>query len=91
MIIIKCCSRVYRYMREVILALITLALWALVTDNAFAAQFAFDPDSGTGIKQQGILIPAAIVAMAFLLGAILIVLERRKARGIWFSNSERLK
>lgn len=78
-------------MRAVILALLTLSLIMLVTDNAFAAQFAFDPQSAFGLKQQGSLIPVAIVATALLLGALLIVLERRKARGIWFSNSERLK
>ena len=78
-------------MRGAIMAWIALALLLLVTNNAFAAQFAFDPHSGTGVKNQASLVPAAIVAMAFLLGTILIVLERRKARGIWFSNSERLR
>lgn len=78
-------------MRGAIMAWIALALLLLATNNAFAAQFAFDPHSATGVKHQGSLVPAAIVAMAFLLGTILIVLERRKARGIWFSNSERLR
>ena len=71
--------------------LVTSALLVLVTDNALAAQFAFDPHSGIGSKQPGSLIPVAIIAIASLLGAILIALERRKAKGIWFSNSERLK
>lgn len=78
-------------MRGAIMAWIALALLLLVTNNAFAAQFAFDPHSPTGVKNQVSLVPATIVAMAFLLGTILIVLERRKARGIWFSNSERLR
>jgi hypothetical protein len=64
-------------MRGAIIAWITLALLLLVTDNAFAAQFAFDPHSATGVKNQASLVPAAVVAMAFLLGTILIIMERR--------------
>ena len=78
-------------MRTAAFTLVTLAILVLVTDNAFAAQFAFDPHSGIGSKKPGSLIPVAIIATASLLGAILIALERRKAKGIWFSNSERLK
>ena len=78
-------------MRTVALTLVTSALLVLATDDALAAQFAFDPHSGIGPKQPGSLIPVAIIAIASLLGAILIALERRKAKGIWFSNSERLK
>jgi hypothetical protein len=33
----------------------------------------------------------SIVAIASLIGAVLILLERRKAKGIWFSNSERMR
>jgi|GEM_PF-1516773 hypothetical protein len=91
MIIIKCNRDAYLFMRVAVLTLMTLALFVLVADNAFAAQFAFDPRSGMGSKQLGSLIPVAIIAVASLLGAILIALERKKAKGIWFSNSERLK
>jgi hypothetical protein len=91
MIIIKCNRDAYLFMRVAVLTLMTLALFVLVADNAFAAQFAFDPRSGMGSKQLGSLIPVAIIAVALLLGAILIALERKKAKGIWFSNSERLK
>ena len=68
-----------------------LALLVLVMDNAFAVQFAFDPHTAIATRQQASPIPVAIVAIAFLLGSILIVLERRKAKGIWFSNSGRLR
>ncbi|MGH9879769.1 MAG: hypothetical protein ACRD5H_19240 [Nitrososphaerales archaeon] len=78
-------------MRTAVLTALALALLFPVTDNAFAAQFAFDPHSGIGSSPPGGVIPVAIVAIASLLGAILIVLERRKAKGIWFSDSERLK
>ena len=91
MIIIKCNRDAHYYMRTVAFTLVTLALLVLVTDNAFAAQFAFDPHSGISSKQPGSLIPIAIIAIASLLGAILVALERKKAKGIWFSNSERLK
>ncbi|HEV8387252.1 MAG TPA: hypothetical protein VGQ03_06480 [Nitrososphaera sp.] len=78
-------------MRTATFTLVTLALLVLVTDNAFAAQLAFDLHSGIGSKQPGSFIPVAIVAIASLLGAILIALEMKKAKGIWFSISERLK
>ena len=55
-------------MRTAAITLVTLALLVLVTDNALAAQFAFDPHSGIGSKQAGSLIPVAIIAIASLLG-----------------------
>lgn len=91
MIIIKFNRDTYLFTRIAVLTLMTLTLLGLVSDNAFAAQFAFDPHSGIGSKQPGSLLPVAIIAVASLLEAILIALERKKAKGIWFSNSGRLK
>ncbi|MGI0037820.1 MAG: hypothetical protein ACRD99_05630 [Nitrososphaera sp.] len=67
-------------MRTAVLTLLALALLLPVTDNAFAAQFAFDPHSGTGSNPPGGVIPVAIVAIASLLGGILIILERRRQK-----------
>jgi hypothetical protein len=81
----------YFFMRAYFLAaLIILALF-LATTNAYAVQFSFDPSTGNSPNSVDLGLPAALISAASLIGALLIVNERRKARGIWFSNSERLK
>ena len=77
-------------MRTIAFAIAALVLVGAAT-NSYAAQFSFDPSSGTKVERSGSIIPLAIVAIASLVGALLIALERKKAKGIWFSNSERLK
>lgn len=78
-------------MRTLVLTLIALAFLGPAGHDAFAEQFAFDPHSSIGSNQHGSVIPVAIVAIVSAVGSILILLERRKAKGIWFSNSERLR
>ena len=80
------CTRV----RALILAA-PIALLFLVAADASAVQFSFDPSTGEPYGQFDFGMPAALIALASAAGAFLIIHERRKARGIWFSDSERLK
>jgi hypothetical protein len=73
----------------VLIASITLLF--LVTANAYATQFSFDPSTGEIYDQIDIRLPAGLVAAALAAGGLLIINERRKAKGIWFSDSGRLK
>lgn len=68
-----------------------VALLFLVTANAYAMSFSFNPSTGELYGQIDIRLPAAIVAVTSAAGAFLIINERRKAKGIWFSDSGRLK
>jgi hypothetical protein len=68
-----------------------IALLFLATTNAYAVQFSFNTSTGEPSGQSDFSLPAALIALASVAGAFLIVNERRKARGIWFSNSERLE
>jgi hypothetical protein len=68
-----------------------IALLFLVTVDAYAMQFSFDPSTGEIYDQIDIRLPAGLVAVALAAGAFLIINERRKAKGIWFSDSGRLK
>ena len=77
-------------MRALILA-VPLAFLFLATASAYATQFSFDPSTGEPHGQFDFGMPAAIIAIASIAGAFLIINERRKAKGIWFSDSERLK
>lgn len=77
-------------MRALILAA-PIALLFLVTANAYAMQFSFDPSTGETQGQSDFGLPATIIAVASGAAAFLIIHERRKARGIWFSDNERLK
>jgi hypothetical protein len=81
-----CCTPVKAFIFAVPLALLFLA-----TANAYAVQFSFDPSTGEPYRQSDFGLPAAIIGIAAAAGALLIVNERRKAKGIWFSDSERLK
>ncbi|HKU48713.1 MAG TPA: hypothetical protein VJP79_02065 [Nitrososphaera sp.] len=75
-----------------VLAFMLIATTATITTtNAFAMQFSFDPSSGKAIDQPGFAVPGSIIAIVSGIGALVIVLERRRAKGIWFSNSERLR
>lgn len=69
----------------------SIAFLSLVTANAYAMQFSFDPSTGETYGQIDIRLPAGLVAVALAAGGLLIINERRKAKGIWFSDSGRLK
>lgn len=77
-------------MRALILAA-PIVLLFLATANAHATQFSFDPSTGEPQQQIYFGLPAAMIVIVFVAGAFLIINERRKARGIWFSDSEPLK
>lgn len=70
---------------------VPIAMLFLAAANAHAAQFSFNPSTGEPYGQFDLRLPAAIVAVASVAGALLIISERRKSKGIWFSDSERLK
>jgi hypothetical protein len=69
----------------------SIALLFLATTNAYATQFSFNTSTGEAPGQFDFSFPATMIALASIAGALLIINERRKARGIWFSNSEPLK
>jgi hypothetical protein len=68
-----------------------IVLLVLAATNAYAMQFSFDPSTGEPQRQINFSLPAAMIAIISVAGALLVIHERRKARGIWFSDSERLK
>jgi len=68
-----------------------IALLFRMTANAYATQFSFDPATGEPHGQFDFRLPAGLIGIAVAAGAFLIIHERRKAKGIWFSNSEPLK
>jgi hypothetical protein len=75
---------------EIILAAL-IPLLFIVANNAYATQFYFNTSSGKPSSQLNFGLPAIMIALASVVGALLIIKERKKARGIWFSNNERLK
>jgi hypothetical protein len=78
-------------MRAVAFAIAALAVLGFAVTNSYAAQFAFDPDSKISFGKPDNIVPIGIIVIASLVGAVVIALERRKAKGIWFSNNERMK
>lgn len=68
-----------------------IALLFLANVSAYAEQFSFDPATGQPAARFDLTMPAALVGIIAAAGVILIIHERRKAKGIWFSNSEPLK
>lgn len=78
-------------MRTLAVALVAAAFFALTASHAYAMKFSFDPSSGLATKPAGSPVPVAIVVVASLVGGLLIVLERKKARGIWFSDSGKMR
>jgi hypothetical protein len=67
------------------------ALLLLAGSTAEAAQFSFDVASGDVVDRPDSIIPVGLVVAVSLIGALLIVLERKKARGIWSTNDRRLR
>lgn len=78
-------------MRAMLLIIALITLPPLAQSSALATRFSFDPASGTPLTPANYIIPIAVVAIVSFVGALLIVSERKKAKGIWFSNGERLK
>ena len=78
-------------MRTIATIIAAFALLGLTVSNSYAAQFAFDPDIITNVENPNNIVPIGIVAIASLVGALIIALERKKAKGIWFSDNERMK
>ena len=68
-----------------------IAFLFLAAADAYAVQFSFDPATGEPHGQFNFRLPAVLIGIAAAAGAFLIIRERRKAKGIWFSNSEPLK
>ena len=92
MIIVKSGVDIISVMRTLALTVSSIALVLFsASSSAFAAQFSFDPTSGDAFRQADYTVPAVLIAIASLVGGLLIVLERKKASGIWFSNDERLR
>ena len=96
MIIVIFSVDIFSTMRAVALTVSATATFVLflvtsLSSSAYAAQFSFDPSNGNALKHADYTLPAALIAIASLVGGLLIVLERKKARGIWFSNNERMR
>jgi hypothetical protein len=72
------------------LVITILLLVPLMSTEAYAAQFSFDPSSARPGKHDYTVV-ILFIATASLVGTILIVAERKKAKGIWFSNAEKLR
>jgi len=68
-----------------------IILFFLATTNVYATQVTINPSTGDSYRQADFGIPAIIIAAAAVVGALLLVGERKKAKGIWFSNSEKLR
>ena len=77
--------------RAVLVLAALIPLLFLATFNAYATQFYFNTSIGKSPDQVNFDLPAILIVLASVAGALLIIKERKKARGIWFSNNERLK
>ncbi len=72
-------------------AVAILLFLATTTTNAYAEQFSFDPSTGQVFRAGDFALPGLLIGIASLVGALLIINEKRKAKGIWFSNSEKMR
>lgn len=75
-------------------AILFLTMMMLLTTTAsavYAVQFSFDPSSGEPYGQVDFGMPALLIGLAAITGFLLVINERRKAKGIWFSNNERMR
>ena len=83
-------------MRTYILAapaaiLFLMIILATTASAVYAVQFSFDPSSGEPYGQVDFGMPALLIGLAAITGFLLVINERRKAKGIWFSNNERMR
>jgi len=58
---------------------------------ASAIQFSFDTNSGYNSFQPNYSVPAIVVGLVALAGIFITVGERKKAKGMWFSDKEKLR
>jgi hypothetical protein len=73
-------------------AILFLMMMLTTTASAVhAVQFSFDPSSGEPYGQVDFGMPALLIGLAAITGFLLVINERRKAKGIWFSNNERMR
>jgi hypothetical protein len=74
-------------------AILFLMMMILTTTASavYAVQFSFDPSSGEPYGQVDFGMPALLIGLAAITGILLAINERRKAKGIWFSNNERMR
>ena len=75
-------------------AILFLMMMLMLTTTAsavYAVQFSFDPSSGKPYGQVDFGMPALLIGLAAITGFLLVINERRKAKGIWFSNNERMR
>lgn len=75
-------------------AAILFLMMMLLTTTAsavYAVQFSFDPSSGEPYGQVDFGMPALLIGLVAITGFLLVINERRKAKGIWFSNNERMR
>ncbi|MEO9321571.1 MAG: hypothetical protein ABI361_12970 [Nitrososphaera sp.] len=69
------------------------AFSALVTmfSNVSALEFSFDPNGGYPLSSQNFTLPVLLIGLVSLGGIFIIAGERKKAKGIWFTNKENLR
>jgi hypothetical protein len=74
-------------------AILFLMMMMLTTTASavYAVQFSFDPSSGEPYGQVDFGMPALLIGLVAITGFLLVINERRKAKGIWFSNNERMR
>ena len=77
-------------MKALILAALIVFLFLAAVD-VYTVQISFDPVTGEPHRQFVFRLPTGLIGIAAAAGAFLIIHERRKAKGIWFSNSEPLE
>jgi hypothetical protein len=80
------------YILAALAAILFLMIILATTASAvYAVQFSFDPSSGEPYGQVDFGMPALLIGLAAITGFLLVINERRKAKGIWFSNNERMR
>ncbi len=73
-------------------AILFMMMMLTTTASAvYAVQFSFDPSSGEPYGQVDFGMPALLIGLAAITGFLLMINERRRAKGIWFSNNERMR
>ena len=94
MITIICKLKPIKNVRAIVAAPAAVAILlflAITTTNAYAEEFQFDPSTGQVFKAGDFALPGLLIALASAVGAFLLINEKRKAKGIWFSNSEKMR
>lgn len=69
-------------MEKYLLIIPIVLAFTLATTNVYALQFSFNQSTGESLKPYGFGLPAALIGIASLVGPLLIINERKKAKGI---------